>query len=53
MLEANENNSRIIPKSSSIKLTWVGRFLIFFLKLKHNIIMAHYNASEKNQWLLD
>jgi hypothetical protein len=35
-LEANENNLKIILKSSSIKLTWVNNFVTFSLNFKHN-----------------
>jgi hypothetical protein len=52
MLEAYKDNSKAILKSSSIKLTGVGGFVIFSLNFKH-IIMVDYNASESNQWLLD
>jgi hypothetical protein len=52
MLEANKNNSKIIPKSSSIKLTKAYGFVISSLKFKH-IIIVDYNASKNNQWLLD
>jgi hypothetical protein len=50
MLETNKNNSNIIPKSSSIKLTKVDGFIISSFNFKHTV-MANYNASESNQWL--
>jgi hypothetical protein len=40
ILEANENNLKMIPKSSSIKLTWVNKFVTFSLNFKH------YNGGE-------
>ncbi len=52
MLEANKNNSKAILESSSIKLTKANRFVISSLNFKH-IVMADYNASKNNQWLLD
>jgi len=52
MLEANKNNPKVFPKSSSIKLTKVDGFVIFSLNFKH-VVVASYNASKSNQWLLD
>jgi hypothetical protein len=52
MLEANKNNPKAILESSSIKPTGVNGFVIFPLNCKY-IVMASYNASESNQWLLD
>jgi hypothetical protein len=51
-LEANKNNSKVIPKSSSIELIGADGFVISSLSFKH-IIMVDYNAYKKNQWLLD
>jgi hypothetical protein len=52
-LEANKNNSKVIPKSSSIELIGADGFVISSLSFKH-IIMVDYNAyKKKNQWLLD
>ncbi len=47
MLEANKDNAKVIPKSSSIKLSRVDGFRIFPLNFKH-IVMANCNASESN-----
>jgi hypothetical protein len=52
MLEVNKDNSKAIPKSSSIKLTKVDGFIIFSLNFKC-IIVVDCNALESNQWLLD
>ncbi len=52
MLEANKDNSKFIPKLSSIKLTNVDGFVISSLNFKH-IVIVDYNALESNQWLLD
>ncbi len=52
MLETNKDNSKAIPKSSSIKLTKANGFIISSLNCKH-IIMANYNASKSNQWFLN
>jgi len=49
-LEVNKNNSKVIPKSSSIKLTKAIGFVIFSLKFKH-VVMANCNALENNQRL--
>jgi hypothetical protein len=46
MLEANKNNSKVIPKSSSIKLTRAYGLVIFSLNFKH-IVMANCNALKK------
>jgi hypothetical protein len=47
MLEANKNNPKVIPESSSIKLTRVDQFVKIFLNFKH-IVIASYNASKSN-----
>jgi hypothetical protein len=47
MLEANKDNSKVIPKSSSIKLIRVDGFIISSLNFKH-IRIANFNASESN-----
>jgi hypothetical protein len=52
MLEVNKNNSKAIPKSSSIKLTKATGFVISSLNFKH-VVMANYNALENNQQLLN
>jgi len=52
MLETNKDNSKTIPKSSSIKLTRAYGLVIFSLNFKH-IIMVDYNALENNHMLLD
>jgi hypothetical protein len=46
-LIANKKNSKAIPKSSSIKLTWAGGFVISSLHFKH-MVMANYNALDNN-----
>jgi hypothetical protein len=51
-LVANKDSSKTIPKSSSIKLTWVGEFATSFLHFKH-MIMACCNALDNNQWQLN
>jgi hypothetical protein len=43
----NKDNSKAIPKSSSIKLTWVGGFATTFLHFKH-MVMANCNVSNNN-----
>jgi len=48
----NKDNSKAIPKSSSIKLIEVGGFVIFPQHFKH-MVMVDYNALENNQWLQD
>ncbi len=48
MLEANKDNSKFIPKLSSIKLTNVDGFVISSLNFKH-IVIVDYNALESNQ----
>jgi hypothetical protein len=52
MLKANKDNSKIIPKSSSIKLTGQDGFVIYSFNFKH-IVIVDYNALENNQWLID
>jgi hypothetical protein len=52
MLEANKNNSKAIPKSSSIKLTRANGFVISSLNFKH-IAMVDCNGLASNQCLLD
>jgi hypothetical protein len=52
MLEANKDNSKAIPKSSSIKLIGANEFVNFSLHFKH-IVMADYNALAMNQCLLN
>jgi hypothetical protein len=52
ILVSNKNNSKAIPKSSSIKLIWACGFVTSSLHFKH-MVMANYNASNNNQWLLD
>jgi hypothetical protein len=47
----NKDNSKAIPKSSLIKLTWVGGFVTTFLHFKH-MVMANCNVSNNNWWLL-
>jgi len=47
MLEAKKDNSKVVPESSSIKLTRVDGFVISSLNFKH-IIMADCNALESN-----
>jgi hypothetical protein len=47
MLEANNDNSKAIPKSSSIKLTRANGFIISSLDFKH-IVMENCNASKNN-----
>jgi hypothetical protein len=47
MLETNKDNSKAIPKSSSIKLIRTDGFVISSLNLKH-IIMANCNVSKNN-----
>jgi hypothetical protein len=54
MLEVNKDNSKVIPKSSSIKLTGAnGKWVIISSFNFMHIVMANYNAAESNQWLLD
>jgi hypothetical protein len=50
-IDSKLKNSKTIPKSSSIKLTWVGGFVISSLHFKH-MVMANCNALDNNQWLL-
>jgi hypothetical protein len=45
--EANKDNSKAIPKSSSIKLIRADGFVISSLNFKH-IVMANCNASKIN-----
>jgi len=53
MLEAKfKDNSKAIPKSSSIKPSRVDGFIIPSLSFKH-IAMVGCNASKSNQWILD
>jgi hypothetical protein len=52
ILIENKNNSKVILESSSIKLTEASGFVISFVHFKH-MVMADYNASNNNQWLLD
>jgi hypothetical protein len=47
VLEVNKNNSKVIPESSSIKLTRANGFVISSLNFKQ-IIMANCNALENN-----
>jgi len=51
LLEVNKNNSKVILKSSPIKLIGANGFLTSSLCFKH-IVMTNYNALESNQWLL-
>jgi len=46
ILEANKNNSKVVPKSSSIELIGAHGFVISSLSFKH-IIMVDYNAYKK------
>jgi hypothetical protein len=52
MLEANKDNSKIIPKSLSIKLSKAYGLVISSFNFQH-IIMADCNALENNHMLLD
>jgi hypothetical protein len=52
MLEANKDNSKIIPKLSLIKLTKAYGLVISSLNFTH-IIMVDCNALENNHKLLD
>jgi len=45
LLEVNKNNSKVIPESSSIKMTGVDGFVISSLNFKH-IVMANCKALE-------
>ncbi len=51
MLKANKDNSKVIPKLSSIELTGLDGFIISSLNFKH-IVMANFNALENNKWFL-
>jgi hypothetical protein len=52
ILVSNQNNSKAIPKSSSIKLIWACGFITSSLHFKHKV-MANYTTSNNNQWLLN
>jgi hypothetical protein len=52
MLEVNKDNSKAIPKSSSIKLTRVDGFVVSSLNFKH-IVMVDCNALVSNKCFLD
>jgi hypothetical protein len=43
----NKDNSKAIPKSSLIKLTWVGGFATTFLHFKHMVI-ENWNVSNND-----
>jgi hypothetical protein len=47
---ANKDNSKVIPKSSSIKLTKASGFVTFPQHFKH-MVMVDCNSSKNNQWL--
>jgi hypothetical protein len=47
ILIASKYNSKTIPKSSSIELTWASGFVTSSLHFKH-MAKAYYNASNSN-----
>ncbi len=49
---SKKKNSKAIPKSSSIKLTWASGFVTPSLHFKH-MVMIDCNALNNNRWLLD
>jgi len=52
ILVTNKDNSKVIKKSSSIKLTWARGFVTNSLHFKH-MVMVDCNASNNSQWLLN